>query len=344
MHRSVQALHTFLRVRRLPRNIAAKFKLNASMGKRVRLTDDSLNSHGSRVLTSGVDTAQYERNPVLLYMHERGKVIGYMKDIEVKDGEITGEPVFDCATELSKQCKKQWEVGSLRMVSIGIDVLELSEKPEHLVVGQTAPTITKSKIFETSIVDIGANDNAIVMRRDGKQITLGRDSENPLPMLSNKPQITNQQMELKTIALKLGLPETADETAVLNKIGELNRTVSEVEQLKKDKDTLTLAQVTAAVETAIKENRVTSDKKEHFINLGKTVGIDTLKATLDAMSPAVKLSQVINPASGATAPSGQKTYSKLSEVPEDELRKMRDENPDEYRRLYKAEYNCEYNI
>lgn len=314
------------------------------MGKRVRLTDDSLNSHGSRVLTSGVDISQYERNPVLLYMHERGKVIGFMKDIEVRDGEITGEPVFDCATELSKQCKKQWEVGSLRMVSIGIDVLELSEKPEHLVAGQTAPTITKSKIFETSIVDIGANDNAIVMRRDGKQITLGRDSENPLPILNNKPQTTNQQMELKTIALKLGLPETADETAVLDKIGELNRASAEVEQLKKDKDALTLAQVTAAVETAIKENRVTADKKGHFINLGKTVGIETLKTTLEAMSPAAKLSHVINPSSGSTLPVGQKTYKKLSEVPEDELRRMRDENLEEYKRLFRAEYGYACNI
>ncbi len=314
------------------------------MGKRVRMTDDSLNSHGSRVLTAGCDTAQYERNPVLLYMHERGKVIGYMKDIEVKDGEITGEPVFDCATELSKQCKKQWEVGSLRMVSIGIDVLELSEEPEHLVAGQTAPTITKSKIFETSIVDIGANDNAIVMRHNGKQITLGRDSENPLPMLSNKPQTTKPQMELKTIALKLGLPETADETAVLAKIGELNLTVAEVEQLKKDKDALTLAQVTSAVETAVKENRLTPDKKEHFINLGKTIGIDSLKATLDAMTPAAKLSKTISPASGDTPPAGQKTYNKFSEVPEDELRKMRSENPAEYRRLFKAEYGYECNI
>ena len=232
------------------------------MGKRVRLTDDSLNSHGSRVLTAGCDTAQYERNPVLLYMHERGKVIGFMKDIEVKDGEITGEPVFDCATELSKQCKKQWEVGSLRMVSIGIDVLELSEEPEHLVAGQTAPTITKSKIFETSIVDIGANDNAIVMRHNGKQITLGRDSENPLPALSNKPQTTKQQMELKTIALKLGLPETADETAVLAKVTELQAAATENEQLKKDKAGLELTQVTSAVELAIRENRLTEDKKQ----------------------------------------------------------------------------------
>lgn len=313
------------------------------MGKRVRLTDDSLNSHGSRVLTAGVDTGQYARNPVLLYMHERGKVIGYMKDIEVKDGEITGEPVFDCATELSRQCKKQWEVGSLRMVSIGIDILEVSEDPELLVVGQTCPTITKSRIFETSIVDIGANDNAIVMRRDGKQITLGRDSENPLPTLNNKQQKTTKQMELKTIALKLGLPETADESAVLAKVGELQAAAAEVAKLKKEKEDLTLMQVTAAVDTAIKENRLTADKKEHFVNLGKTVGIESLKATLEAMSPAAKLSKAISP-SNDTSAAGKKTYSKLSEVPEAELKEIREKDTVEYRRLFKAEYGYECNI
>lgn len=37
------------------------------------------------------------------------------------------------------------------------------------------------------------------------------------------------------------------------------------------------------------------------------------------------------------------TYSKLSEVPADELLLMREQNPEEYRRLYKAEYgmSCE---
>ena len=46
------------------------------MGKRVRITNDSLNSYKFRVLTSGLDVAQYNRNPVLLYMHERGSVVG----------------------------------------------------------------------------------------------------------------------------------------------------------------------------------------------------------------------------------------------------------------------------
>ena len=44
------------------------------MGKRVRISNDSLNSYGFRVLTHGMDVAQYNRNPVLLYMHERGNV------------------------------------------------------------------------------------------------------------------------------------------------------------------------------------------------------------------------------------------------------------------------------
>ena len=64
------------------------------MGKRVRISNDRLNSYGTRVLTSGMDTEQYSRNPVLLYMHERGNVIGYVKDLEVKDGEVTNIFIF----------------------------------------------------------------------------------------------------------------------------------------------------------------------------------------------------------------------------------------------------------
>ena len=36
-----------------------------SKGKRVRITNDSLNSYGTRVLTAGMNVEQYQRNPVL---------------------------------------------------------------------------------------------------------------------------------------------------------------------------------------------------------------------------------------------------------------------------------------
>ncbi len=239
------------------------------MGKRVRLTNDTLNSYGYRVLTSGVDVSQYERNPLLLYMHERGKVIGYMKDIRVEDGEITGEPCFDEATELSRQCKKQWEFGSLRMVSIGFDVLETSKEAEHLVEGQTRPTVTKSRIYEVSVVDIGANDDAIVLRKDGTQITLGDGSDCPLPLLNNNSNNNQPQMELKQIALTLGLPETADEATVNAKLAELKSSKDEVEKMRKENDDLKLAQITAAVDAAVAAKKINADQKDHFIGLGK---------------------------------------------------------------------------
>ncbi|MEI3469544.1 MAG: hypothetical protein V8Q76_13045 [Bacteroides intestinalis] len=100
------------------------------MSKRIRISNDSLNGYGTRLLTSGLDIDQYCRNPVLLYVHERGEVIGYVKDLKVEGDEVTGELVFDEATDLSKRCKKQYEFGSLRMVSVGADVLELSEERE----------------------------------------------------------------------------------------------------------------------------------------------------------------------------------------------------------------------
>lgn len=312
------------------------------MDKRVRISNDSLNSYGTRVLTDGMDVGQYCRNPVLLYMHQRGNVIGYVKDVKVENGEVTGEPVFDEATELSKRCKKQYEFGSLRMVSAGIDILELSDAKEHLVQGQTRPTVTKSKLFEVSLVDIGANDDAIVLKKDGAVINLGRDGECLLPLLNNKPQ-KQKIMDLKTLALQLGLPETADEAAINTKIGELKASKEDAEKLRKENETLQAGRIAAVVEKAISEKRIGEDRKQQFIDLGKKIGVDELEKTFDAMSPQVKLSTVIGHQSGA--PAGiTATYKKLGEVPADKLEEMREKQPDEYKRLYKAEYGMECEI
>lgn len=308
-----------------------------SKGKRVRITNDSLNSYGTRVLTAGMNVEQYQRNPVLLYMHERGNVIGYVKDLKVEDGEVTGELMFDEASELSVRCKKQYEFGSLKMVSAGLDILETSEDPELLVQGQTSPTVTKSKLFEVSLVDIGSNDDAIVLQKDGKKITLGKDSECPLPMLNNNNQ---KQMEQKQIALQLGLPETATEADINAKLGELKAAKEENEKLQQEKATLTLAGITAIVEKAVGEKRIAPDKKDEFINLGKEVGKEKLERIVAAMAPQMKLSAVIGHQGGA-ATQQPAAYKKLSDVPSSELLTLRKEQPGEYKRLYKEEYGME---
>ena len=310
--------------------------------RRVRISNDSLNSYGSRVLTAGMNVEQYCRNPVLLYMHERGNVIGYVKDLKSENGEVTGELVFDEASELSKRCKKQYEFGSLRMVSAGIDILELSDAKEHLVQGQTRPTVTKSKLFEVSLVDIGANDDAIVLKRDGTVINLGKDGECLLPLLNNKPQ-KQKVMDQKMLALQLGLPETADEAAISAKLAELKASKEDADKLRKEIETLLLGRITAAVEKAIAEKRIGEDKKQQFIELGKKIGVEDLESTFGAMSPQVKLSAVVGH-QGVAPAATTVTYKKLSEVPSEKLEEMREKQPDEYKRLYKAEYGMECEI
>lgn len=313
-----------------------------SKNKRVRISNDSLNSYGTRVLTSGMSVEQYQRNPVLLYMHERGNVIGYVKDVKVENDEVTGELMFDEATELSTRCKKQYEFGSLKMVSAGLDILETSEDEELLVAGQTCPTITKSKLFEVSLVDIGANDDAIVLQKDGKRITLGKDSESPLPMLNNNKQ-NKQEMEQKQFALQLGLPETATEAEITAKLGELKAAKEENAKLQAEKATLTLAGITASVEKAVSEKRIGSEKKDEFIALGKEIGQEKLDSIFAAMSPQVKLSAVIGHHGGA-AEQQETKWKKLSDVPGDKLVELRKNDVDEYKRLYKAEYGIECEI
>ena len=311
------------------------------MSKRVRITNESVNSYGFRVLTSGIDLEQYRRNPVLLYMHERGNVIGYVKDLQVENGEVTGELVFDEASELSIRCKKQFEVGSLRMVSVGLDPKETSGAPELLLEGQTRPTVTKSKLVEVSLVDIGANDDAIRMYNEGTAIELGKDGNCLLPLLNNNP-INQTTMDLKKLALQLGLPETADEATVLAKIAELQKEAGASVTLKAENDKLKLAGITTLVDKAITEKKITVENKEHFLNLGKTIGAEELEKTLAAMSPNVKLSGIINHQGGSPAQQG--SYTKLSEVPEAELLTMRQSDPATYKRLFKAEYGYECEI
>lgn len=305
------------------------------MAKRVRITNSSLNAYGTRLITAGGDIEQYLRNPVLLYMHRRGDVIGLVKDIKVEGDEITGELVFDEASDLSVKAKKQYEFGSLRMVSAGVDILELSEDPELLVTGQTRPTVSKWKLVEVSLVDIGANDDAITLYRNGRTLELGKDGYNPLPIINT--QTKEPIMELKQLALQLGLPENATEEQVLAKIGELNAAKQERDTLRTEKEQLTLSAITAAVDAAIGEKRLNADKKQQFIELGKKVGLEDLKSTLAAMAPAQKASDFINPASADTV----NAYKKLSDVPSDKLLELRSEDPETYKALYKAEYGVE---
>ena len=225
------------------------------------------------------------------------------------------------------------------MVSAGIEILEMSEDPKLLKPGQTRPTITKSRLIEVSIVDIGANDDALVLTQNGVRLQLGKDGSNPLPLLNNKPSNPSKQMlDLKELALMVGLEATADESAVKARILALKKAEEDNKTLRSEKEQMTLSAITQAVDAGIAENKIPADKKDHFINLGKTAGMEALKETIAAMSPKGKISQVLT---HTPKPQGEATFTKLSEVPAEKLMAMRKGDRETYIKLFKAEYGFE---
>lgn len=331
------------------------------MAKDVIVSTEAVNSYGSRVLTSGIDLSQYERNPVLLWMHRRSwepgaMPIGKVENLRIEDGKLIGTPVFDQNDDFAKRIESKWENGFLRMASAGLEPIETTPDPALVLPGQTRETVTRCKLVEVSIVDIGGNDEALQLYgEEGKLLKLAAGEECAgLPLLQerkeanpdtgndpgegeeiNNPKINLTKMTKEQLAL-LGLPETATEEQATAALTLMKGRADNAEQIQ-------LAAVTQAVDQAVAERRILAEQRDHFIKLGKSAGVEMLSETLATMHPQKKPTETINlgKQSAPGAGAAPKTYAKLSEVPEGERLELRKSNPGEYMRLYKEEYGVE---
>lgn len=323
------------------------------MKKRIRISNESLNCFGTWVKTDGIDYGQFQKNPVLLWMHQRGMVVGKINNFKVEGDDVTGEVYFDEVREESKILKQQYDKETVVMCSANFDALEWSDDPSLLKPGQTRPTVTKCKLVEVSMVDFGGNDDALVLfSHEGKALKLAAGEDCAfLPLLktnggeaprNNNPK-TEIEMDYKAIALKLGLPETATENEVLGAVNILLGYKTANETLRQEKEQLQLAGITQAVDGAITAHKIMADKKEHFITLGKTTGIESLKLTFEAMSAVVKPTDILGGKGGAMQLAGgvPGDWKKLGDVPAEKVMELRSTDKPTYMKLYKAEYGVD---
>lgn len=150
-------------------------------------------------------------------------------------------------------------------------------------------------------------------------------------------------MNQEKLALELGLAKDADEAAISAALAKLKTESAKAEKLRAECDTLRVARIETLVNGAVAEKKIGEDKKQHFMELGKKIGASDLKATFDAMSPQVKLSNLIGH-QGGEPNAGQGGYEKLSDVPACEIEKLKKESPALYKQLYKKEYGFECEI
>lgn len=314
------------------------------MNKRVLISNDSINAYGFRVLTEGINIEQYRRNPILLFMHRRPLgddvdqilPLGHVEDLEVVDGALYGTIVIEPVDDFSSKIKKQWDAGTLKMVSPCLEEIEWSEDQKYILPGQRGATVLKCRLMEVSIVDIGANDDALQLRNsNGAVITL-----------SNIPQITfnNNDKKMKfnnDLAEALSLESTASEDLILATV---KKNALELQSLKKEVESAKAVRIDQMISLAKQDGRISADNEAKFIRLGKEVGVDALLLALESIPTpdrAIRPSGIILT---SKAESNTVKASKLSDLNEKEIISLRTEDPETYAKLYKAEYGLDLSI
>lgn len=148
------------------------------MAKSFCLSDESINDRGSRILTAGINLDRFKKNPIMLWMHRRDDgwdfsqvlPIGKWENVRVENNKLLADPVFDDNDKFAQLIKSKVENDLIKGCSIGINPIEFSDDPKLLEKGQTRHTVTKSELYEASIVDMPSNKNTVRLFSATEQI------------------------------------------------------------------------------------------------------------------------------------------------------------------------------
>lgn len=315
---------------------------------RFKVSDNSINDGGFRILTEGIDLSVFGKNPVMLWKHERYDSrmlpIGRWDNLKIENGALTAEPVLDEKDPFAQQIKSKVDQGFINACSIGVQVIEVSEDPALMLPGQRRATVTKCVLVEISLVDIPGNQNSVRLYKDDKIVALSSGEDNGII-----PIINQHGNKMKSVALKLGLAESATEDQILQEVAKLQSEklllVTENQKLK-DKETLALkTRAEKLVDDAIASGRTTADKKESLVKLAMSE-YDSTKALLDAIQPVRRPSETLQrkPAGDGNETAEVKSWDDLVKLGRKEVERVRLEEPDVYRKLYREKYKREATI
>lgn len=323
------------------------------MAKEFIINDESvLNDRGFRVLTAGIRLEQFEKNPLGLFMHARPSRWDMKKDsilpicqwtnLRKEDGKLYGTPVFDESDEFAMQIMQKVEGGFLRMCSMGLDPITTSSDERYLLPGQKYETVVESQLLEVSIADLASNPNTLALYSkdtEGHYIALSADQTSTVvPLVQLKKNENENNQDMKKIAIKLGLSEDATEDQVIAAIGSLMQKSQDQEAQIKN---IELSSINNMVDQAITEKRFTADKKDQMVELGKSIGVEKLRSTIDLMKPVTKPTEHIAQ-DGPQGGEGQMTFAKLIAGGAKAIETYKSENPEHYATLYKEHYGVAY--
>jgi len=315
-----------------------------------KVSDESVNSYGIRVLTSGGDFSQFEKNPLMLYDHDEFNYfpIGTWKDLQKKDnGELVAEPVFDDEDEFALSVKKKVDKGIIKMASLGIIPLEWSDDPELMLAGQVSVTITKWILREISVTPFGSNKNAFKMYdKQGNVINLNDNTTFFKTNNNNKKMSESKNTLLVMLAAGLNLPDKISENELVREVlnlrnqnQQLTEKVKILEGEKKDTEkALELKEKERVIDEAVQAKKITMKQKPVYMKLE----LNDVKEILDGMPAPEDLSNIGNGDGGDKDKERKSwTFNDWSKNDPDGLSKIKKNDPERYKMLFNQEFKKE---
>lgn len=190
-----------------------------------------MNVYKYRLLTEGLDLAQFKKNPIGFLMHEReGGVLVKWEDFRIEADKLFGKPVINLSHPKGEDIATQIENGFINAASCGkIICLAATDDASMKLEGQTGPTVTKWFPREISFVDIPGNHNALANLYD-----INDNELNLADFVKPKPKEMSKVLLTAVMLSALNLSDKSTEDDANAAFQDLIDTAGKVPGLEKD--------------------------------------------------------------------------------------------------------------
>ncbi|MCR4559408.1 MAG: HK97 family phage prohead protease [Bacteroidales bacterium] len=306
---------------------------------RIVLCDsNSINSYGFKTDVVGIDLTRFNKNPVMLYNHDPERIIGRWEHVKADGTQLIGEPVFDMEDPFAAEIARKVEQGFIKGCSMGLVIKNISQS-------KGIDIATNSVLIEASIVGIPSDENALVVydNEDNKK-KLSINDFNKLfykmdTQKNNKP-IVNSQFTIDNLQAEL-----AAKTDIIADL------TTQVNMLKKDLAEREFHEAEQAVDNAVKEGIIPANVKNIVLafyldkpeDTKELLGSLSMKLT-EKKQNEVSKEQVENQVTLSSLikqePKVERSWDELDKA--GELKRLKEINPEEFRKLFFEKFGKEY--
>ncbi len=317
--------------------------------------------HGITFQMDGGRMDRFRANPVMLYMHQRGHVIGRWENLRQEGDGWMADPVFDVDDDVAARIAGKVERDFLKACSVGVAIHNAEEIGAQLVA-------TDWEVFECSIVDAGSNANALSLYTpEGQQV---KDPSKYIQQLTlsimdkNEKTAKDAVKEVfpKAFAVTLGLAETATADEVQAKLVTL---AAETETLLKEKTDLAAEKVKldheiqalklaaensekttikALLDQAVADKKITATERPHYEKLA-AADLASVQAIVAKLTTPVDLVNYANQGKATTATEEltlAAEFDLLFRAAGGKLAELKASDPERFKLLYKSKYGTDF--